>query len=134
LIDGLPSEVEVTIEVPRGGFVKRDQRGRIDVISPLPSPINYGSILSIAADDGDPLDAVVLGRRRHRGERVVVPVIGVVRFMDAGHRDDKVLCGHPWPGEVSMARAFFRIYGWGKRLANRVRGRRGATGVSSPRG
>ena len=53
----------------------------------------------------------------------------MVRFTDAGVRDDKVLCGSPRAGEIRAVRAFLRGYGWGTALANRLRGRRGHTGV-----
>ena len=39
-----PPEVEVVIEVPRGSFLKRGSSGRIDFISPLPCPYNYGAV------------------------------------------------------------------------------------------
>jgi inorganic pyrophosphatase len=39
-----PPEVEVVIEVPRGSFLKRGASGRIDFVSPLPRPFNYGAV------------------------------------------------------------------------------------------
>ena len=38
-----PPELEVVIEIPRGSFLKRGSSGRIDFVSPLPCPFNYGS-------------------------------------------------------------------------------------------
>ena len=37
-------ELEVVIEVPRGSFLKRGSTGRVDFVSPLPCPYNYGSV------------------------------------------------------------------------------------------
>lgn len=104
--------VEVTIEVPRGGFVKRDQQGRIDLVSPLPCPFNYGSIGGTASDDGEPLDALVLGPRRGRGERVAVEVRAIVRFVDLGLNDDKLVgSARPLtPSERQLIVGFFRLY------------------------
>jgi inorganic pyrophosphatase len=57
-----PPEVEVVIEVPRFSFLKRGSTGRIDFISPLPCPFNYGSVPTHVGMEGDLLDALVLGR------------------------------------------------------------------------
>ena len=65
-------EVDVVIEVARGGFVKRGSNGRVDFISPWPCPFNYGSVPTLLGLDGDLLDAVVLGPRLGRGTQVRV--------------------------------------------------------------
>ena len=36
--------VEVVIEIPRWSFLKRGSSGRIDFVSPLPCPFNYGAV------------------------------------------------------------------------------------------
>ena len=56
-------EVDVVIEVARGGFVKRGSSGRVDFISPWPCPFNYGSVPTLLGLDGDLLAAV---RQRDR--------------------------------------------------------------------
>ena len=76
--DGSLERVLVRIEVPRLGLVKRDAH-RIEYISPVPCPFNYGSVPDTLAPDGDPFDAVVLGPRLATGTLVEVPVTGVVR-------------------------------------------------------
>ncbi|WP_224241779.1 inorganic diphosphatase [Hyalangium gracile] len=121
---GLPAEPEVLIECPRGSFVKRRADGSIDFISPVPCPYNYGCIPGFASDDGDPLDVVVLGPRLRQGERLHVPVVGVVDFIDAGRGDPKVICSTRPLGEqerVGVER-FFRVYARFKRVLHRVRG------------
>ena len=109
--------VDVVIEVPRGSFVKRDGRGRVEFFSLLPCPVNYGSIAGSSGPDGDPLDAVVLGRRLERGARVKVPVRGTVFFFDRGIEDFKLVCSHEAVTAVQRRRLllFFRFYGLCKR-------------------
>lgn len=121
--------VEVLIEVPRGSFVKRDAAGRIEFISPLPCPFNYGSVPGRPAPDGDALDAVVLGPRLAAGQRLQVPVRGVIRFIDAGQQDDKLICAHAALSakDQAIVLGFFRIYALSKRVMNLARGRTGAT-------
>ena len=81
-----------TIEVSRWGLIKWGADGRIDFVSPVPCPFNYGSVPTMMAADGDPLDVIVLGPRRKRGSQGSLPVQGRVRFVDAGSRDDKWIC------------------------------------------
>ena len=82
-----------TIEISRGGFIKWGADGRVDFVSPVPCPFNYGSVPTMMADDGDPLDVIVLGPRRQRGSQGSLPVQGRVLFVDSGSRDDKWICG-----------------------------------------
>ncbi len=58
-----PPEVDVVIEIPRGSFLKRGSTGHVDFVSPLPCPFNYGSVPQYLGQEGDLLDAVVLGPR-----------------------------------------------------------------------
>ncbi|NVJ24970.1 MULTISPECIES: inorganic diphosphatase [Myxococcus] len=124
LLPLLPREPEVIIECPRFSFVKRRADGTVDFVAPLPCPYNYGSIPGLMSDDGDPLDAVVLGARLPRGQRVRVPVVGVLGFIDSGRGDPKVICS---VGELSEAErlgleSFFRVYAFFKRGLHLVRG------------
>ena len=91
-----PPSVEVVIEVPRGSFLKRGSTGRVDFISPLPCPFNYGSVPKYLGLEGDLLDAVVLGPRLPAGTRVQAKAWGAVILTDRGMTDDKLICGnHP---------------------------------------
>lgn len=119
----LPESIEVVVEVPRFGFVKRRANGEVDFVSPLPCPVNYGSIPSRMAADGDPLDVVVLGRRLPRGARTTLPVRGVIAFVDAGVVDHKVVCS-PTPltrADRAFLLVFFAVYARAKGLLNRDR-------------
>jgi len=128
--DFLGQTVEVVVEVPRGGLVKRGADGRIDLISPLPCPFNYGSIPETRAPDGDPVDAVVLGPRLARGARVEARVAAVVRFVDAGVEDPKLICvRHATMGRLDRGTVigFFRLYAVLKRAINAARRKNGPT-------
>ncbi len=112
--------IEVLIEVPRFSFVKRDHEGRVQLVSPVPCPFNYGSLPGTRSADGDPIDALVLGRRRHRGERVRVPARGVVRFVDAGAADPKWICSEAelTAADLRSVVQFFSLYVVAKRALN----------------
>jgi len=119
------------VEVPRGSVIKRELHagGSIDYISPWPCPFNYGCIPDRMAADGDPADAIILGPRLALGARVRRPAVALVRFLDAGEQDDKlVLSDRPLSRRDRLALvAFFRFYERAKRLLNRLRGQRGRT-------
>jgi inorganic pyrophosphatase len=125
----MPRAVEVVIEIPKWGFVKRGTYGHVDFVSPLPCPFNYGSIPGYVGLEGDLLDALVLGPRLRRGERVTVTAYGAVGLSDRDMYDDKVICSS---GPISRSDRdrvlrFIRLYGRCKRLLNFFRGRPGLT-------
>jgi inorganic pyrophosphatase len=118
-----PPQLEVLIDHPRGSFVKRREDGRLDFVSPLPSPFNYGSVPDTRADDGDREDAIVLGARIASGTRVKLPVLARVRFIDAGREDPKWVCGRSLGrGDRLQLDVFFRVYARAKRVLNAARG------------
>ena len=123
------AEVEVVIEVPLGGFIKRQDDGSVDFVSPAPCPFNYGSVPDTLSGDGDRLDALVLGRRLARGARVRTRVVGRVRFTDAGRDDPKLICAERPLSRIDRLRivAFFVVYARAKALLNRLRGKTGPT-------
>lgn len=119
----------VVIEYPRGSFVKRRSDGRVDFVSPLPCPYNYGHVPGVMSGDGDPLDAVVLGPTLAAGARVELPVVAIVGFVDAGEEDPKVIfSAEPLsPAQRRGLAVFFRVYAAAKRALAACRGLRGAT-------
>jgi inorganic pyrophosphatase len=122
-----PPEVNVVIEVPRGSFIKRGSMGRVDFISPLPCPFNYGSVPSHLGLEGDLLDALVLGPRLARGTRVRLKAWGAVILTDRGMTDDKLICSEqPLSArERQKVLRFFRFYAKCKGLLNVWRRRPG---------
>ena len=122
-----PPELEVVIEIPRGSFLKRGSTGRVDFISPLPCPFNYGSVPILVGLEGDLLDAVVLGPRLPAGTRLTVTAWDAVTLTDRGMQDDKLICSER-PLTAAQRRdvvRFFRFYALCKGWLNAWRRRPG---------
>ena len=122
-----PILLEVVIEIPRGGFIKRGSTGTVDFVSPLPCPFNYGSVPNYIGLDGDLLDAIVLGPRLRRGSRVSVNAWGAVTLTDRGMSDDKLICSDRPPSRLQQRNvlSFFAFYAVCKGLLNIWRRRAG---------
>jgi len=120
-------EIEVVVEIPRGSFQKRGSMGQIDFVSPFPCPFNYGSVPKYVGQEGDLLDAVVLGPRLPRGARVRVPAWGAVVLTDRGMTDDKLICSEKplSPLQRRLVLLFFHLYAKCKGLLNLWRRRPG---------
>jgi len=129
MLDGLPAIVDVEIEYSRGAMIKRRRDGRVDFVSPLPCPYNYGSIPGFVSGDGDALDVVVLGARVPVGTRLRLPVVAVLDFIDDGCLDPKVICSEAPLSRPQRAglRLFFAVYAAFKRALARARGSRRST-------
>jgi inorganic pyrophosphatase len=93
-------DVEVTIEIPKGQRNKYEVdhatgRIRLDrmLFTSTRYPSDYGFIEDTLADDGDPLDALVLlDEPTFPGCLITCRVIGMFRMRDEMGLDDKVLC------------------------------------------
>ncbi|MBV9382446.1 MAG: inorganic diphosphatase [Streptosporangiaceae bacterium] len=93
-------DVEVTIEIPKGQRNKYEmdhETGRIRLdrmlFTSTTYPSDYGFIDGTLADDGDPLDALVLLEEpTFPGCLITCRVIGMFRMRDEKGADDKVLC------------------------------------------
>jgi inorganic pyrophosphatase len=122
-----PPEIEVVIEVPRGSFLKRGSTGRVDFISPLPCPFNYGCVPLYVGMEGDLLDALVLGPRLPLGARLRVQAWGAITLTDRGMQDDKLVCSDRpvTPSERRDVLRFFHFYAKCKGLLNLWRRRPG---------
>ncbi len=93
-------EFEVTVEIPKGQRNKYEmdhETGRIRLDRMLFTstryPSDYGFIEDTLADDGDPLDALVLLEEpTFPGCQIRCRAIGMFRMRDEKGADDKVLC------------------------------------------
>jgi inorganic pyrophosphatase len=72
-------------------MVQEVKKGVRRVVSYLGYPGNYGSLPRTQGADGDPLDIIAIGPALERGTVVPVKVVGVVRCIDDGDQDDKVI-------------------------------------------
>jgi len=96
------------IEIPAGTDAKWEVRkedgalrwelrdGHPRVVRYLAYPANYGMVPStlLASEtggDGDPLDVLVLGPTLPRGALVPVRIVGMLRLLDDGEQDDKLI-------------------------------------------
>jgi inorganic pyrophosphatase len=58
-------------------------------------PANYGMVPRTLGGDGDPLDVLVLGPMQLRGSVPAVKLVGVMRMIDGGDLDDKLIAVAP---------------------------------------
>lgn len=93
----IPSGTNAKWEVKDDGQMHWEVRdGQPRIVNFLPYPGNYGFIPQTLlrkdeGGDGDPLDVLVLGPAVPRGSVLPVRVIGVMKFLDRGEQDDKLL-------------------------------------------
>jgi len=94
-----PEEVNVFVEIPQGSAVKYEldkETGFMTVdrfgYTAMAYPFNYGFILSTHAEDGDPVDVLVISTYRV-DPGCVIPVrpIGLLEMEDEAGIDTKIL-------------------------------------------
>lgn len=92
--------VSIIVEIPKGSRNKYEydaerERMRLDRVlhSPVHYPTDYGFIENTLAEDGDPLDALLLIREAtFPGCLVEARPIGMLHMSDEKGNDQKVLC------------------------------------------
>ncbi len=97
--ESFPEEVVAVIEISQGSFTKYEIDPELGIIAvdrfqsmPVVYPANYGVITSSLAGDGDNLDVLVLSREPIvPGAMIRVRPIGVLKMLDGGDEDDKVI-------------------------------------------
>lgn len=132
-VDPMPEagSVYAVIEIPAGtnakwevtkpdGKLAWEQRdGKPRVVDYLAYPGSYGMIPRTLlpkerGGDGDPLDVLVLGPALERGSVVRVRLIGVLRLLDGGEQDDKLVAvreGQPLGDLRDLAELERRFHG-----------------------
>jgi inorganic pyrophosphatase len=100
--------INVVVEIPTGTNAKWEadkatgelkwefENGEPRIVSYLGYPGNYGMIPRTLlpeelGGDGDPLDVLVLGPALPRGSSVRARPIGILRMLDGGEQDDKIV-------------------------------------------
>jgi inorganic pyrophosphatase len=84
------------VEKPSGELRWEFRKGKPRFVAYLPYPGNYGMIPRTfqapgSGGDGDPLDVILLGPALPRGEVARAKLIGILRLLDGGERDDKLI-------------------------------------------
>ena len=111
--------VNAVIEIPAGSNqkweVEKDSghlawevvEDTLRVVPYLPYPANYGMIpqtwLPIEeGGDDDPLDVIILGPASERSTVLEVRIVGVIKLLDHGEQDDKLIAVDPnsWFGSI----------------------------------
>ncbi|MEL7038680.1 MAG: inorganic diphosphatase [Cyanobacteria bacterium J06592_8] len=95
-----PGLINVLIEIPAGcknkyEFDKKMNAFALDRVlySSVQYPYDYGFIPNTLADDGDPLDGMVLmDEPTFPGCVIASRPIGMLEMIDGGDRDEKILC------------------------------------------
>ncbi|MGB3401889.1 MAG: inorganic diphosphatase [Microcoleaceae cyanobacterium] len=95
-----PDLINVLIEIPAGSknkyeFDKDLEAFALDRVlySSVQYPYDYGFIPNTLADDGDPLDGMVLmDQPTFPGCVIAARPIGMLEMIDGGDRDEKILC------------------------------------------
>ncbi|MFV0531812.1 MAG: inorganic diphosphatase [Flavobacteriales bacterium] len=97
--DNIPKQVTGIIEIPKNYRAKYelDKESGMLILdrvlySSINYPANYGFIPQTYCDDGDPLDILVLSQIEITPLCLVqAKVIGVMRMLDGGEMDDKII-------------------------------------------
>jgi inorganic pyrophosphatase len=127
-----PEEINVVVEIPQGSRNKYEYDKKLDIFrldralhSPIYYPGDYGFVPQTLAEDDDPLDVLILVvQPTFPGCLVVARPIGILRMVDEGKPDDKVLavpvgepayndvhnCTQIFPHTLRMISHFFETY------------------------
>ncbi|HYW20074.1 MAG TPA: inorganic diphosphatase [Nodularia sp. (in: cyanobacteria)] len=95
-----PGIINVLIEIPGGSknkyeFDKELEAFALDRVlySSVRYPYDYGFVPNTLADDGDPLDGIVImDEPTFPGCVIAARPIGMLEMIDGGDRDEKILC------------------------------------------
>jgi inorganic pyrophosphatase len=99
--------VNAVVEIPQGDIRKFETNvttgqlfwelkgGVPRKVAYLGYPANYGMVPQTLGGDGDPLDILVIGPMQLRGTVAPVKLVGVMRMIDGGDLDDKLLAVAP---------------------------------------
>ena len=100
--DNAPEKINMIVEIPKGSRVKYELYKKSGMImrdrvlwSNSHYPGDYGFAPQTLWDDGDPLDVIVFSHEpTYPNVLCEVKVIGVLRMIDEGESDDKIIAVH----------------------------------------
>ena len=130
--DDAPNRITAVVEIPQGSVHKYEYDKQLHVFrldrtlySPVHYPGDYGFVPRTLGRDGDPLDVLILvDAPSFPGCVMEVRPIGVLRMLDQGERDEKILavvqndpvycqvkdCSELFPHLLREIEHFFSIY------------------------
>ncbi|MBR3177635.1 inorganic diphosphatase [Candidatus Saccharibacteria bacterium] len=93
-------EINVVVEIPTGSnhkieWARENACFMLDRVEPMAfaKPCNYGFIPQTLDEDGDELDALIItDQPLTTGIYLTAKVLGVMKFVDDGEVDDKIIC------------------------------------------
>ena len=93
-------EINVVVEIPTGSNhkIEWDRKNAcfmLDRVEPIAfaKPCNYGFIPQTLDEDGDELDALIItDQPLTTGIYLTAKILGVMKFVDDGEVDDKIIC------------------------------------------
>src|SRR5215213_1039811 len=108
----MKEKIYMKVEIPKGSsnkieYNKVKKRHELDrVLSvPMSYPEEYGVIEETLAPDGDELDVICLTiHPTHVGLYVPIRIIGVLKMIDKGEQDDKLLAVNAGEPELNHIR------------------------------
>jgi len=122
--DGYPAvtpdgDINVIVEIPAGSDGKWEvdkqdgalrwefKKGKPRIVNYIGYPGNYGMVPSTLLSeelggDGDPIDVLILGPSLPRGSVVAARLVGVLKMLDGGELDDKLLAVMPSTSLVAV--------------------------------
>ena len=129
----IPSGTDAKWETDKnsGQLYQPNENGKPRTVHYLPYVANYGFVPQTLSDpekggDGDPLDVVVLGPQLAKGAIVPTHAVGVIRLVDHGEQDDKLVLvpnhgpfkdvrtlnqlKHDFPGVLGILETWFLHY------------------------
>jgi inorganic pyrophosphatase len=85
--------MKIKIEIPRGSKIKKELHKKSkDKELHLECPEYYGYIPNTTAEDGDPIDAILLTKKQYKaGDLAEGSLLGILNFIDKGKQDNKFI-------------------------------------------
>lgn len=116
--DRAPYEINVVVEINEGSRNKYEYDKDLEIFrldralhSAIFYPGDYGFVPQTLAEDGDPLDVLILVTEpTFPGCLVAARPIGVLKMVDEGETDDKIIavpCGEPEYNEITTNEQIF---------------------------
>lgn len=110
-------KIKIIIEIPKDSNVKYEMRNgaiEVDRVLKVKYPFNYGFIPGTLWDDGDALDAIVIGNfSLYPGVQLYAKPIALINMRDCGVSDDKLVCslnGEKISDYWEVIKGFLRTY------------------------